>query len=436
MMKGKPFGMAVLIGSMLLISNVIPAEEASTEEAETVSSEINQPAEVPDIFSSVKFEATRAEQEEDFARVMQTSIYPNGRLNEEVFPRQAENPEILTGDEIELPDAIERPLFAINHGKKFLIEIMGENMGEIREVLWFDYDLESGVAEEVNFQQDKYSEILSIVSAGENVYWVEQTYDYEIGTTTDYQFSGPSNIIWHMYCYSPGGSVEVIDSWENYETTAWAPILNAMDNTIVYQMGEFVQNENGEEEPVGHLFLLEKDNSRRHLFDVRNVGNSYMVPYIEHETIVFPEYYDNGWNAVAFNYRTDEYELYPMQLLGEHEAPETISMIGDWMLYTSQHGIFYATDINTGKMQVVDIGGGYKHGAVANGKAYYRTSRMSEKICSYDPEANVIQGLEIPAEDYLLMISDKSGIQDTLLLILEERENENYLRSRIVLYHK
>lgn len=278
--------------------------------------------------------------------------YPDGELNTEMFVREIENTSNYSLNEIELPNTFKYPITAMK-GEEFVV-ILDETEFEKKHDVYF-WNYLNDEAELLNLKTNEDFLIVEIALGSEHIYWIE----------SDQNFID-KNPAWKINSYNiTTKEINEVDSSESYKRISLIPRLNVSNNTLTYTVGE----EDAEE--YNHYIIMyeAQKKQKKSIFNIENVINPYLKPYINSNVIAFPEYFKDGWFLLIYDIEKEIMSKEPLIFLTDGEYPRNFHMIDNHIIYGSSQNILYALNINTGKQDIVSDR--FSSGEIVGDRFYY-----------------------------------------------------------------
>ena len=264
----------------------------------------------------------------------------------------------------------------------------------------FAYDLKSNAIFEI-VRTERSEESINYCRWSDDIIFYGKTFESE----------GISEWSLHALNIKTGKCSEV-DNSSNYEKTIMIPTFETYNGILAYLVGE-------EFEGNYHFYVNVYDgHENKNIFHIENnVETPYMSPYIDETQIAFPNYFEDGWYMMIYDFDTDKIQYAKMRFLSEGEYPQIFHIIGSKIIYGSNFRVLYLVDMENNEFKVVHYGGGSieKSAYLANA-VYYIANGSLWKFNLDTMEKTVLKKHVAFADDlyFLRLTKNETGIYISL----------------------
>jgi hypothetical protein len=159
---------------------------------------------------------------------------------------------------------------------------------------------------------------------------------------------------WSLYALNiKTGKCLEVDNSSNYGKTIMIPTFETYNGILAYLVGE-------EFEGNYHFYVNVYDgHENKKIFHVENnIETPYMSPYMDETQIALPNYFEDGWYMMIYNFDTDKIQYAKMKFLSEGEYPQIFHINGSKIIYGSNFKVLYLVDMENNEFKVIHYGGG------------------------------------------------------------------------------
>lgn len=262
-------------------------------------------------------------------------LYTNEE-KQQSLPQEVEAQTSYNIEEIELPSTFNEPVSAIKANDNNIIILDATVPEKQRDLYIWNSESNEITLLDINVPENHY--ITEVVADTEEIYWVESDQHHSI--------KDPN---WQIKSYNiTSGEITKVDSSDNYNKTLHIPHLHASDHYLAYVAGE----ENDEQ----HQYIILHDPQTKEneiVFNIDNIVEAYIAPYVNNEYVLFPDYVEDGWAILTYDIDNDKVSRENISLLTKGEFPRTFFIIDNHIMYGSNLNVLYALDKNSGVEKII-----------------------------------------------------------------------------------